>query len=78
MAHLFMVDCAPAAPTALAYTLSLMSTSLSRVECKKHLMLFIASTPVGAIVSYASFSFFGSKHVDGVGTALLISVSFSL
>lgn len=67
---------APAAPTALAYTVSLMSTSLSRVECKKHLMLFSASTPVGAIASYASFSFFGSKHVDGVGTALLISVSF--
>jgi zinc transporter 9 len=68
--------CAPAAPTALAYTVSLMSTTLSRVECKKHLILFSASTPVGAIASYASFSFFGSKHVDGVGTALLISVSF--
>jgi solute carrier family 39 (zinc transporter), member 9 len=70
--------CAPVAPTALAYTVSLMSTSLSRVECKRHLVLFSASTPVGAIASYASFSFFGSKHVDGVGTALLISVSFSL
>lgn len=62
------------APTALAYTVSLMSTSLSRVECRKHLLLFSASTPVGAITSYASFFFFGLKKVDGVGTALLISV----
>ena len=52
-----------------------MSTSLSRVECKKHLLLFSASTPVGAITSYVAFSLFGSKQVDGVGTALLISVS---
>jgi zinc transporter 9 len=64
-----------AAPTALAYTVSLMSTSLSRVECRKHLLLFSASTPVGAITSYASFVFFGLKKVEGVGTALLISVS---
>jgi len=61
------------APTALAYTVSLMSTSLSRVECRKHLLLFSASTPVGAITSYASFFFFGLKKVEGVGTALLIS-----
>jgi zinc transporter 9 len=61
------------APTALAYTVSLMSTSLSRVECRKHLLLFSASTPVGAITSYASFVFFGLKKVEGVGTALLIS-----
>jgi len=52
-----------------------MSTSLSRADCKKHLLLFSASTPVGAIASYASYSFFGSDKVDGVGTALLISVS---
>jgi len=61
------------APTALAYTVSLMSTSLSRVECRKHLLLFSASTPVGAVASYASFFFFGPKKVDGVGTALLVS-----
>ncbi|KAI0304442.1 Zinc/iron permease [Multifurca ochricompacta] len=61
------------APTALAYTISLMSTSLSRADCRKHLLLFSASTPVGAITSYASFSFFGSQQVDRVGTALLIS-----
>jgi len=40
-------------------------------------ILFSASTPVGAI-TFASFSFFGLKHLDGVGSALLISVSFSL
>lgn len=61
------------APTALAYTVSLMSTSLSRVDCRKHLLLFSASTPVGAVASYASFFFFGPKKVVGVGTALLVS-----
>jgi len=61
------------APTALAYTVSLMSTSLSRVDCRKHLLLFSASTPVGAVLSYASFFYFGPKKVDGVGTALLVS-----
>ena len=54
-----------------------MSTSLSRAECKNHLLLFSASTPVGAIASYVSFSFLGARHVDGVGIALLISVSSS-
>jgi zinc transporter 9 len=67
--------CICAAPTALAYTVSLMSTSLSRVDCRKHLLLFSASTPIGAVASYASFFFFGPKKVDGVGTALLVSVS---
>ncbi|KAI0004541.1 ZIP zinc transporter-domain-containing protein [Russula compacta] len=72
----FMALAVHKAPTALAYTVSLMSTSLSRMECRKHLLLFSASTPIGAIASYASFSVFGTEQVDGVGTALLISVSF--
>ena len=67
--------CTRAAPTALAYTVSLMSSSLSRADCRKHLLLFSASTPVGAVVSYASFFFFGPKRVYDVGTALLVSVS---
>jgi len=61
------------APTSLAYTVSLMSTSLSRAECKKHLLLFSASTPLGAIASYASFTFFKSRQADNVGLAMLIS-----
>jgi len=61
------------APTSFAYTVSLMSTSLSRAECKSHLLLFSASTPVGAIASYVAFSFLGARHVDEVGIALLIS-----
>jgi len=65
-----------AAPTSLAYTVSLMSTSLSRAECKKHLLLFSASTPLGAIASYAFFTFFESRQADNVGLAMLISVSF--
>ena len=53
-----------------------MSTSLSRAECKKHLLLFSASTPLGAIASYAFFTFFESRQADNVGLAMLISVSF--
>lgn len=48
------------APTALAFTTSLMATSLPRIECRKHLAVFSASTPIGAIASYAAFSFVGA------------------
>ncbi|KAI0056278.1 hypothetical protein BV25DRAFT_1814346 [Artomyces pyxidatus] len=61
------------APTALAFTLSLLSTSLSRTECRRHLLVFSASTPVGAVLSYSLFSFFGAGEVNRVGTALLVS-----
>ncbi|KAI9512392.1 Zinc/iron permease [Russula earlei] len=61
------------APTSLAYSVSLMSTSLSRAECKRHLLSFSASTPVGAIASYMSLSFLGAGKPDSVGIALLVS-----
>ncbi|KZT63969.1 hypothetical protein DAEQUDRAFT_770127 [Daedalea quercina L-15889] len=67
-----------AAPTALALTTSLLSTSLSRADCKKHIAAFSLSTPLGAIASYALLSWFklgtasaGAGRVPGV--AMLVS-----
>jgi len=62
------------APTSLALTTSLLSTSLPRSECKKHIAVFSASTPIGALASYAILSFFGtSSEGRWPGVALLIS-----
>lgn len=61
------------APTALAYSTTLLSTSLPRVECKKHLFVFSCSTPVGAVVAYSVFAFLGIGQAHNVGIALLIS-----
>ena len=68
------------APTAIALSTSLLSTTLSRSECKKHLLAFSASTPCGAIISYAIFSLLGvgDSHADWTGIALLISVCAAL
>ncbi|KAJ3717162.1 Zinc/iron permease [Lentinula raphanica] len=61
-------------PTSLALTSSLLATSLSRPDCKKHLAIFSASTPIAAILSYSALSFFGgSEHADWPGIALLLS-----
>ncbi|OBZ68680.1 Zinc transporter ZIP9 [Grifola frondosa] len=62
------------APTALALTTSLLSTSLPHAECKKHLAIFSAATPLGTLVSYAVLSFFGnSSGSNWPGIALLFS-----
>jgi len=62
------------APTALALTTSLLSTTLPRSECKKHVAFFSASTPFGALVSYGLFYFLeAGGEGDWTGTALLIS-----
>ncbi|KAI0647689.1 Zinc/iron permease [Trametes meyenii] len=62
------------APTALALTTSLLSTSLSHAQCKKHLAIFSASTPVGTLLSYTLLSFFGAdSHGRWPGVALLFS-----
>jgi zinc transporter 9 len=65
-----------AVPTAIALTTSLLSTTLSRSECKKHLIAFSASTPCGAILSYVIFSVLGlaDSRGDWTGIALLLSV----
>jgi len=67
----------PKAPTSLAFTTSLLSTSLSRPNCKKYLAIFSASTPLSAIASYVLFSSLGEGNEGNlIGTALLISVRF--
>lgn len=63
------------APTALALTTSLLSSSVSRSECKRHLAYFSAATPFGAILSHLVFIFLGSQGGDWAGMALLVSVS---
>lgn len=67
------------APTALALTTSLLSTPLSRADCKKHIAAFSLSTPLGALASYALLSWFeyaGAGRVPGI--AMLVSVSYAL
>jgi len=62
------------APTALALTTSLLSTSLSRYECRHHILAFSLATPLGAILSYTILSFWESSiHGGWTGIALLIS-----
>lgn len=63
------------APTALALTTSLLAGSLPRADCKKHLLVFSLSTPLGAMLTYAIFSILGSQGgLDGLaGGALLVS-----
>jgi len=62
------------APTALGLSTSLLSTSLSRSSCRKHLAIFSASTPLGALTTYGILTLLG---VQGSGTwsgiALLVS-----
>lgn len=62
------------APTAVAFTASLLSTNLSRVYCKRYLAIFSACTPLSAIGSYVAFSYLGQSDKGNlIGTALLIS-----
>ncbi|KAF5382628.1 hypothetical protein D9615_003016 [Tricholomella constricta] len=61
------------APTSLALTTSLLATSLPRAKCKKYLIVFASSTPVGAIASYLLFSFLGNGDGGWTGVALLVS-----
>lgn len=71
--HFFLV-----VPTSLALTSSLLATSLSRPQCKKHLAVFSVSTPIAALLSYVALDFFGSaEHANWPGTALLLSVRLS-
>ncbi|CAL1712509.1 unnamed protein product [Somion occarium] len=62
------------APVALALSTSLLSTSLSRSDCRKHLAAFSISTPFGALASFAVMKFldFG-QHDTWPGLALLFS-----
>ena len=64
----------------LALTANLMTTTLSRSECRYHLAAFSASTPFGALFSYGTLSFLGASLGEGdwTGIALLLSVSFQV
>jgi solute carrier family 39 (zinc transporter), member 9 len=64
-----------AAPTSLALTTSLLSSSLSRSDIKKHVAVFSAATPVGAVISFVLLNFIGAHVGNWTGVALLISVS---
>ncbi|PFH53364.1 hypothetical protein AMATHDRAFT_55281, partial [Amanita thiersii Skay4041] len=61
------------APTSLALGSSLASTGLPREECRKLLLLFASSTPIGSILSYFFFSFFGNENTEWAALALLVS-----
>ncbi|KAI0632504.1 Zinc/iron permease [Trametes polyzona] len=62
------------APTALALTTSLLSTSLPPSQCRKHLAIFSAATPIGTLLSYTLLSFFSMDlHGNWPGIALLFS-----
>jgi len=64
------------APTSMAFSVSLLNTSLPRADCKKYLAIFASSTPLGAIATYFLLSLFGfAEQSDLAGDALLISVS---
>lgn len=54
--------------------MSLLS-SLPAAECRKHLAVFSAATPVGALVSYGVLALMGGAGGDWTGIALLVSVS---
>ncbi|KAI1794792.1 Zinc/iron permease [Ganoderma leucocontextum] len=61
------------APTALALTTSLISTSLPAAECKRHLAIFSSMTPVATLLSYAVLSFLGESGGGWESVALLFS-----
>ncbi|KAH8082019.1 Zinc/iron permease [Cristinia sonorae] len=62
------------APTALALSTSLLSTSLSRLDCQKHLAVFSAATPLSTLLSYAVMSALGMANDQSwTGSALLFS-----
>lgn len=75
--HFVLLTVLNVAPTALALTTSLMSTGLPRNECKRHLAIFSASTPIAALFTYMLFAFFDANSGPWPGIALLISVSVS-
>jgi len=62
------------APAALALTTSLLMTPLSRSAIRRHLAIFAASTPAGAILTYIVLDLLGSNSgVQWTGQTLLFS-----
>ncbi|KAI0795270.1 Zinc/iron permease [Irpex lacteus] len=62
------------APAVLALSTSLLSTNLPREDCRKHIAVFSASTPVGALGCYLLLSFLNiSSEGDWIGILILVS-----
>jgi len=62
------------APTALALSMSLLSTGLNRVSHRKHIAVFSAATPLGAVASFGILRLLGAGTESGwAGIALLVS-----
>jgi len=61
------------APTVLALTSALLSTSLPRSTCRKHIAIFSLSTPLSALISYELLNLLGALNGSFTGIALLIS-----
>ncbi|KAH8114531.1 Zinc/iron permease [Phellopilus nigrolimitatus] len=62
------------APTALAFSTSLLSTSLPPTECRKHIAVFSLSTPIGALMTFGVLTLLGAgAGGDWAGIALLVS-----
>ncbi|KAI0087058.1 Zinc/iron permease [Irpex rosettiformis] len=62
------------APAVLALSTSLLSTNLPREECRKHIAVFSASTPIGALGSYVLLSFLNvGSEGNWAGILILIS-----
>jgi len=62
------------APTALALSTSLLSTSLSRADCRKHIAVFSASTPIGALLTFGIMTLLRVQSDSSwTGFALLFS-----
>ena len=76
--HHCICICIFSAPTALALTTTLLSTSLPVAECKRHLAIFSSMTPVATLLSYAVLSLFGGSGGGWESVALLFSVRFAV
>ena len=68
----------PSAPTVLALTTSLLATGLPKSSCRKHVAVFSASTPIGALLVYFLLSLVRvNSESPWTGITMLISVSYS-
>jgi zinc transporter 9 len=67
-------DAGRAAPTSLALTTALLGTQLPPGACKRHVALFAAATPAGALLAYAAGALArGRVPPAWTGLAMLVS-----
>jgi len=71
---IFLVLLVHKAPAALALTTSLLMTPLSRSAIRRHIAIFAASTPAGAILTYFILKLLGTRSgTEWTGQTLLFS-----